>query len=291
MTTRVEKSIQVDVPVTTAYNQWTQFEDFPAFMGGVKEVRQLDDRRLHWVAEIAGVRREWEASVLEQVPDQKVAWAATAGATNAGAVRFEPAGAGSTVVYLTLEYEPEGVVEQVGDKLGIVERQVTSDLERFKALVEDQGYATGAWRGSINAGAGVGTPGVERAAASQGDSGKAGISGTAVAAGVAAAAAGVAAVAAATKSSGSSEEQSTTVESVPAPVPPVEETVVVDTVAPVPPVETVPPVATVPPLDPVDTVDPLEPVTDDSVLADTPDTTSGKTHLTQNDEGRPGPAV
>ena len=124
MTTKVERSIQVDVPVTTAYDQWTQFEDFPHFMGGVKEVRQLDDRRLHWVAEIAGVRREWEASILEQVPDQKIAWAATAGATNAGAVRFDPAGPSSTVVHLTLEYEPEGVIEQVGDKLGIVERQV-----------------------------------------------------------------------------------------------------------------------------------------------------------------------
>jgi len=161
MTTKVEKSIQVDVPLTTVYNQWTQFEDFPAFMGGVKEVRQLDDRRLHWVAEIAGVRRQWEAAILEQIPDQKVAWAATSGSTNAGAVRFVPAGAGSTMVYLSLEYEPDGVVEQVGDKLGIVERQVTSDLERFKALIEDQGYASGAWRGALNEGAGVGTPGVK----------------------------------------------------------------------------------------------------------------------------------
>src|ERR687890_2386675 len=173
MTTKVEKSIQVDVPLSTAYNQWTQFEDFPHFMGGVKEVRQLDDRRLHWVAEIAGVRREWEATILEQVPDVKVAWAATSGATNAGAVRFEPAGADSTLVYLTLEYEPEGVVEQVGDKLGIVDRQVTSDLERFKALVESQGYATGAWRGSVNEGLDVGTPTAETAYRSQGDSGKA----------------------------------------------------------------------------------------------------------------------
>ena len=114
-------------------------------------------------------------------------------------------------MYLSLEYEPEGLVEQVGDKLGIVERQVDSDLERFKAFIEDQGYASGAWRGEINAGAGVGTPGVERAAASQGDSGKAGVSGKAVAAGVAAAAAaGVAAVAAA--KSGSSEEETTTVD-------------------------------------------------------------------------------
>src|SRR4028118_1697412 len=172
MTTKAEKSIEVDVPVSTAYGQWTQFEDFPHFMGGAKEVRQLDDRRLHWVAEIAGVRREWEAAVLEQVPDQKVAWAATSGATNAGAVRFAPTGAGSTMVHLTLEYEPEGVIEQVGDKLGIVERQVTSDLERFKKLIEDQGYASGAWRGTINEGAAVGTPGVEEAAGSEGGGGE-----------------------------------------------------------------------------------------------------------------------
>jgi carbon monoxide dehydrogenase subunit G len=205
MTTKVEQSITVDVPVSTAYGQWTQFEDFPHFMGGVKEVRQLDDRRLHWVAEIAGVRREWEASVLEQVPDQKVAWAATSGATNAGAVRFEPAGATSTVVHLTLEYEPEGLVEQAGDKLGIVQRQVKSDLERFKKLIEDQGYASGAWRGSINPGAGVGTPGVE-AAASEGDSGKAGVSGKVIA-GTAAAATGLAAAAALSGSKSESQEQ------------------------------------------------------------------------------------
>ncbi len=181
MSTKVERSIQVDVPVSTAYNQWTQFEDFPHFMGGVKDVHQHDDQRLHWVAEIAGVRREWEATILEQVPDQKIAWAATEGATNAGAVRFEPVGPGATLVYLSMEYEPEGVVEQVGDKLGIVERQVTSDLQRFKDLIEDEGYASGAWRGSVNAGLGVGTPGVEAAAASRGDSGKAGVSPTVVA--------------------------------------------------------------------------------------------------------------
>jgi hypothetical protein len=282
MTTKVERSIQVDVPVSTAYNQWTQFEDFPHFMGGVKEVRQLDDRRLHWVAEIAGVRREWEASILEQVPDQKIAWAATAGATNAGAVRFEPSGPGSTIVYLALEYEPEGVVEQVGDKLRIVERQVTSDLERFKKLVEDQGYASGAWRGSVNEGVGVGTPGVSSAAASQGDSGRAGVSGTAVAAGVAAAAAGAAAVAAAVKSSGGTEEKPS--QDVVGSVPPVE-TVEVETTAVVaepPPVETV---------EVVETVQPVDPGRDDSVLAELPDTTTGKEHLRENEEGRPGSGV
>jgi hypothetical protein len=208
MSTKVEKSIQVDVPVTTAYNQWTQFEDFPHFMGGVQEVHQHDDQRLHWIAEIAGVRREWEATILEQVPDQKIAWAATEGATNAGAVRFVPAGPASTTVYLTLEYEPEGVVEQVGDKLGIVERQVTSDLEKFKALIEDEGYASGAWRGTVNEGLGVGTPGVEDAAASRGDSGKAGVSAKSVIAGVAAVAgAAVAGAAVAATKSGQDESE------------------------------------------------------------------------------------
>ncbi len=206
MTTRVEKSVQVDVPVNQAYNQWTQFEDFPYFMGGVREVRQLDDTHLHWVAEIAGVRREWDAAILEQEPDRKVAWAATSGATNAGAVRFEAAGPSSTIVYLTLEYEPEGAVEQIGDKLGIVERQVTSDLERFKRLIEDEGYATGAWRGSVNERLDVGTPGVEDAVGSHGDQGKAGVSGKAVAAGVAAVAGVAAAAGAAVASSSESNE-------------------------------------------------------------------------------------
>jgi hypothetical protein len=210
MSTKVEKSIQVDVPVSTAYNQWTQFEDFPHFMGGVKDVHQHDDQRLHWVAEIAGVRREWEAAILEQVPDQKIAWAATEGATNAGAVRFEPVGVGSTLVFLSMEYEPEGVVEQVGDTLGIVERQVTSDLQRFKDLVEAEGYASGAWRGSVNEGLAVGTPGVEDAALSRGDSGKAGVSAKTVVAGAAAAVAGVAAAgaaAAATSKAGQQQEE------------------------------------------------------------------------------------
>jgi carbon monoxide dehydrogenase subunit G len=215
MSTKVERSIQVDVPVSTAYNQWTQFEDFPHFMGGVKDVHQHDDQRLHWVAEIAGVRREWEATILEQVPDQKIAWAAIEGATNAGAVRFEPVGPGSTLVYLSMEYEPEGVVEQVGDKLGIVERQVTSDLQRFKDLIEDEGYASGAWRGSVNAGLGVGTPGVEAAAASRGDSGKAGVSPKTVVAGAAAAVAGVAAAGAAVAASKSGQEETPTEEEQP----------------------------------------------------------------------------
>src|SRR5215213_8974643 len=110
MATKVEKSIVVDVPERVAYDQWTQFEEFPQFMGGVSEVRQLDDTRLHWVAEIGGVKREWDATILEQVPDEKVAWAATSGATNAGAVYFASAGPEKTTVSLRLEYEPEGAV-------------------------------------------------------------------------------------------------------------------------------------------------------------------------------------
>ena len=227
MSTKVEESIQVDVPVTTAYNQWTQFEDFPHFMGGVREVHQHDDQRLHWVAEIAGVRREWEATILEQVPDQKIAWAASEGATNAGAVRFEPVGPSSTIVHLTLEYEPEGLVEQAGDKLGIVGRQAKSDLQKFKELIEDEGYASGAWRGSVNEGIGVGTPGVEAAGTSRGDSGKAGVSAKAVVAGAAAAVAGVAA-AGAVAASRSGEETEQPVQTT-QPAPPVQpEVTVVD---------------------------------------------------------------
>ena len=195
MTTKVEKSVLVNVPVSTAYNQWTQFEEFPHFMGGVKSVTQLGDNRLQWVAEIGGIKRQWEAKILEQVPDQKVAWAATEGATNAGQVTFEDLGGGQCRVHLSLDYEPEGVVEKVGDKLNVVEKQAEGDLERFKTFIEDEGYATGAWRGSVNDGAMVGKPGVEDAAASEGDKGKAGVSlkAAAVGVGVVAAAAGIAA--------------------------------------------------------------------------------------------------
>lgn len=198
MTTKVEKSIMVNVPVSTAYNQWTQFEDFPQFMSGITSVTHLSDDRLEWVAEIAGVRRKWEARILEQVADQKVAWAATEGATNAGSVTFEDVGGGQTSVHLSLEYEPEGLVEKIGDKLNVVENQAEGDLDRFKAFIEAEGYATGAWRGSVSSQGGVGTPGVDDAHGSRGDSGKAGVSPKVVAAGVAAvAAAGIAGAAAA----------------------------------------------------------------------------------------------
>ena len=207
MTTKVEKSIDVDAPVRVVYNQWTQFEEFPRFMGGVEEVTQLDDRTLRWVAQIGGVRREWQATILEQVPDEKVAWAAVEGATNAGAVYFSPLGPDRTSVRLHLEYEPEGLVEKAGDALSVVEQRATRDLEKFKGFIEDREASTGAWRGAIADAGAVGTPGVEAARVSEGDSGKAGLSGTAKAAGAAAAvaAAGVAA-AAASKKSGDGEQ-------------------------------------------------------------------------------------
>ena len=207
MTTKVAKSIRVNVPLNTAYNQWTQFEDFPQFMSGVKQVTQLDDDELLWVAEILGVRRQWRARILEQSPDTRVAWAAVEGATNAGAVTFTDAGGDQTLVHLRLEYEPEGWLEGLGDRLHVVEKQAEADLERFKAFIEAEGQPTGAWRGSVNEGASATTPGVEDAAASRGDSGRAGVSGAAMAAGGAVLAAGAAAVAAVAKKA--SEDQPT----------------------------------------------------------------------------------
>ena len=152
MSTKVEKRILVNVPLSIAYNQWTQFEEFPQFMSGIKSVTQLDDERLDWVAEIAGVRRQWTARIVEQVPDKKISWAATEGATNAGSVTFEDVGGGQTQVHLVLEYEPEGLVEKIGDKLNVVENKAEGDLDRFKAFIESEGYATGAWRGSVGTG-------------------------------------------------------------------------------------------------------------------------------------------
>ena len=149
----VEKSIVVDVPVSTAYNQWTQFEEFPEFMEGVEEVRQEDDTRLFWRANIGGNYVEWEAEIIEQEPDERISWRSTTGAYNAGAVRFEPAGDGGTEVFLRLEYEPEGFFESVGSALGFVGSRVEGDLERFKEFIEERGGETGAWRGEVHGGA------------------------------------------------------------------------------------------------------------------------------------------
>lgn len=143
MSTKVEKRILVGVPVSTAYNQWIKFEDFPHFMGGVESVKQLSDDRLEWVAHIAGVRRHWEAKIVEQVPDRKIAWRSTEGSTNAGSVEFQDAGGGRTSLVLTLEYQPQGVVEKAGDLLHVVTRQAESDLKKFKKFIEHEGYGAG----------------------------------------------------------------------------------------------------------------------------------------------------
>ena len=145
----VEESIDVNVDVSTAYNQWTQFEQFPQFMDGVKSVTQIDDRHLHWVADIAGEVREWDAQISEQVPDQRIAWASTSGQPNGGIVTFSPLGPTSCKVTLRIDYEPDGFMEHAGSMLGLVGGQVRGDLERFKEYIERRGQETGGWRGEI----------------------------------------------------------------------------------------------------------------------------------------------
>ncbi len=145
-----EKSIEVDVPVTVAYNQWTQFEEFPNFMKGVKEVRQVDDQHLHWVAEIGGQTREWDATITEQKPDDRIAWKGEGEARNAGVVTFHRLDDTTTKVMLQLEWEPEGIVEKTGDAIGATGHRIEADLERFKEYIESRGAETGAWRGEIS---------------------------------------------------------------------------------------------------------------------------------------------
>jgi len=143
----IEKSIDVEVPVHTAYNQWTQFEEFPQFMEGVEAVRQLDNQRLHWRANVGGKVEEWGAVITEQHPDERIAWKNTTDASNAGVVTFHLLSDTTTRVMLQLEYDPQGVVENVGDMLGVVSRRIAGDLERFKEFIEARGQETGAWRG------------------------------------------------------------------------------------------------------------------------------------------------
>jgi len=146
----IEKSIEVNVPVHTAYNQWTQFEEFPRFMEGVQEVRQLDDTHLHWRAKVGGKEEEWDAIITEQVPDDRIAWRNTSGAPNAGVVTFHRLDPGRTKLMLQLDYEPQGATEKIGSALGVVERRVENDLERFKEFIESRGAETGGWRGEVS---------------------------------------------------------------------------------------------------------------------------------------------
>jgi uncharacterized membrane protein len=147
----VEQSIDIDVPVRVAYDQWTQFESFPQFMDGIEEVRQLDDTHLHWRARIGGHDVEWNAVITEQLPEERVAWRSTDGTPNAGVVTFHRLGDESSRVMVQIEHESEGVMERVGSTLGADKRQVKNSLEQFKDLVEQRG-ATGAWRGEVDHG-------------------------------------------------------------------------------------------------------------------------------------------
>jgi uncharacterized membrane protein len=146
---QIIEPIDVDVPVRVAYDQWTQFEEFPRFMKAIEKVEQLDDTTLRWTAEIAGVKRTWTAKITEQTPDQRIAWTSTEGARNAGVVTFHRLDDRKTRVTLQLDVEPEGPLESAGDALGFVQRQAKEDLGHFKEFIEQQGVATGAWRGEV----------------------------------------------------------------------------------------------------------------------------------------------
>jgi len=145
-----EESIEVNVPVHTAYNQWTQFESFPQFMSGVEEVRQLDDKHLHWKVKVAGVSREYDAEITEQTPDKVIAWQAVGDTDNAGTVRFEEIDNVTTRVSASIGYQTEGATEKVGDALNVPERQLKNDLAKFKEFIESRGTETGAWREEIH---------------------------------------------------------------------------------------------------------------------------------------------
>jgi uncharacterized membrane protein len=145
----LEKTIEVNSPVSQVYNQWTQFESFPEFMQGIEEVRQLDDKRLRWKAQIAGKQEEWTSEIYEQVPDQKIAWRSIEGAKNGGTVIFKALDTNRTEITLRMEYQPEGIIEQAGDMLGVVTGRVEGDLQRFKQFIERH-RETGGWRGEIH---------------------------------------------------------------------------------------------------------------------------------------------
>jgi uncharacterized membrane protein len=146
----VEKSIDVNVPVSAAYNRWTQFESFPKFMDGVDRIDQLSPTHLHWLTSIGGVSREFDAEITEQRPDERIAWTSLDGPKQAGVVTFHRLDAGKTRVMLQLDFQPEGVVETAGDKLGFVGRRIEGDLDRFKKFIEARGTEEGGWRGEVD---------------------------------------------------------------------------------------------------------------------------------------------
>ncbi|MFI6150949.1 SRPBCC family protein [Streptomyces sp. NPDC051109] len=147
---QVKESIEVNVPVRTAYDQWTQFESFPQFMDGVERIDQRTETLTHWVTKIGGVQREFDAEITEQIPDTKVAWVTVGGESDqSGLVTFEPIDPSHTQVTLMMDFDPDGLAENIGDKLGFIDRQVKGDLQRFKHFIEDRGTATGQWRGQV----------------------------------------------------------------------------------------------------------------------------------------------
>ena len=149
--TTAEQSIDVHSDITTVYNQWTQFEEFPRFMDGVNEIRQIDDTHMHWKTEIGGVKREFDAEITEQLPDERVAWHATGGEKQAGVVTCHRIDDGHTRVTVQMDFEPQGIVETAGDKLGIIDRKIKGDLHRFKEFIESRGgIETGSWRGHVD---------------------------------------------------------------------------------------------------------------------------------------------
>ena len=149
---RITKSIEVDCPLSHVYNQWTQFEEFPRFMEGVKEVQQLDDQRLLWRARIAGKEKQWTAKITEQIPDHRIAWISESGEYTSGQVDFAKLGTDRTRIALEISYDPKGFIENAGDAAGLVSRRIENDLEHFKEFIENRGQETGAWRGTIREG-------------------------------------------------------------------------------------------------------------------------------------------
>ena len=148
----VTQSIDVEVPISTVYNQWTQFESFPEFMGGVDEITQFDDIHTHWVISVAGVQREFDAEITEQHPEERVAWKSTDGTTHAGVITFHRLSESTTRVTAQIDWEPDSLAEKAGSAVGVDDRQVKADLARFKEFIEKRGAETGAWRGNVEAG-------------------------------------------------------------------------------------------------------------------------------------------
>jgi uncharacterized membrane protein len=146
----IEKIIEVECPLKAVYNQWTQFEDFPLFMAGVKEIRQIDDTHVRWKADIWGKEVQWDAEITEQDPDKRISWRSISGAPNAGTVRFEAVGPNRTRVRLVMAYEPSGAMENIGDALGVLGARVQTTVEDFRKFMESRGHETGAWRGRID---------------------------------------------------------------------------------------------------------------------------------------------